>query len=44
MSKIEELIKFKANTKSVTHNININFKKLRISNNEHENFLNKLQT
>ena len=44
MSKIEELIKFKAKTKAVADDVNSNFEKLRVSNNEQEDFLNKLQT
>lgn len=38
MSKIEELIKFKAKTKAVADDVNSNFEKLRVSNNEQEDF------
>lgn len=41
--QIDELIKFKPKTKAVAEDVNSNFEKLRISNNEQEDFLNKLQ-
>lgn len=43
MSIIDELIEFKPKTKAVSADINSNFEKLRLSNNEQEDFLNKLQ-
>lgn len=43
MSYIEELIKFKPKTKAVANEVNSNFETLRVSNNEHQDFLNKLQ-
>lgn len=41
--KINELIKFKAKTKAVADDVNSNFERLRVSNNEQEDFLNSLQ-
>lgn len=41
--KIDELVTFKPKTKAVAEDVNNNFEKLRLSNNEQEDFLNKLQ-
>ena len=41
--KIDELVVFKPKTKAVAEDVNNNFEKLRLSNNEQEDFLNKLQ-
>ena len=41
--KIDELVTFKPKTKAVAEDVNSNFEKLRLSNNEQEDFLNKLQ-
>jgi len=41
--KIDELVIFKPKTKAVAEDVNSNFEKLRLSNNEQEEFLNKLQ-
>lgn len=41
--QIDELVIFKPKTKAVAEDVNSNFEKLRISNNEHEEFLDKLQ-
>jgi hypothetical protein len=43
MAIINELIKFKPKTKAVADDVNSNFEQLRVSNNEQEEFLNKLQ-
>lgn len=43
MSIINELIKFKAKTKAVADDVNTNFETLRLSNNEHEEYLNRIQ-
>lgn len=43
MTLINELIEFKPKTKAVSADINSNFEKLRLSNNEHEESLTKLQ-
>ena len=44
MSIIEELVEFKPKTKAVSNDINSNFETLRLSNNEHENKINTLNT
>lgn len=41
--QIDKLITFKAKTKAVADDVNSNFEKLRISNNEHNDFLYSLQ-
>lgn len=41
--KINELIQFKPKTKAVADDVNSNFEKLRVSNNEQEDFLHSLQ-
>lgn len=41
--QIDELVVFKPKTKAVAEDVNNNFEKLRVSNNEQEEFLNKLQ-
>lgn len=41
--KIDELVTFKPKTKAVAEDVNNNFEKLRLSNNEQEEFLNRLQ-
>ncbi len=43
MSLINDLIEFKPKTKAIAADVNSNFEKLRLSNNEHEEFLNKLR-
>lgn len=43
MALIDKLIKFTPKTKAVADEINSNFETLRLSNNEHEEFLNKIQ-
>lgn len=43
MSKINELIVFKAKTKAIADHVNSNFEQLRLSNNEQEDLINQLQ-
>ena len=43
MAKIDELIQFKPKTKAVADDVNSNFEILRLSNNEQEDYLKKIE-